>query len=97
MFVIVQNICMSDQATISRYRHYAVVFFSILPTYLQQYLHKPPDPLKHCILFIDLHAVKILISLGEMSSLIYFQGGFFGVKIIQVTFERIVFVTFVTD
>ena len=52
-------------------------FFSILPTYLQQYLHDPHDTLKRCILCIDLHAVNILVSRGEMLSSPYFQGGIY--------------------
>ena len=53
------------------------LFLSIFPTYLQQYLHETPDTLKHCILFIGLHAVNVLVSHGEILSSSYFQGGIF--------------------
>ena len=44
------------------------LFLSIFPTYLQQYFHDPTDPLKQCIFCIDLHAVNVLVSHGEMLS-----------------------------
>ena len=58
------------------------LFLSIFPTYLQQYLHDPTDPLKHCIFYIDLHTANIIVSQGEMLSSPYFHGGifFFGWK-----------------
>ena len=50
------------------------LFLSIFPTYLQQYVHDPPDPLKYIIFFIDLHAVNVIVSHGEILSSQYFQG-----------------------
>ena len=66
-FGIVKKYCTPDQATMIICVHYAVViFFSIFPTNLQQYLHVPPDPLKLFIFCIDLHAVNFLILHGEI-------------------------------
>ena len=91
-FGIVQKNCTSDQATISRCRHCAVVFFFILPKYFQQYLHDPPDPLKECIYCIDLYSVNLLVSNDEMLSSPYFQGGvcFFGLKYSKLLLKEMV-------
>ena len=42
-----------------------LLFLSIFPICLQKYLHHPHDPLKHCIFYIDPHAVNVLVSHGE--------------------------------
>ena len=75
--------------------HY--LFLSIFLAHLQQYLHDPTDPLKHCIFYIDLHAVYVLVSHGEILSPPYFQGGFFLDEKNPSYFCKKLFVALLTD
>ena len=87
-FDILQKLCTSDQATISRCRHCAFVDFSILPTSTEALyiLNWPTCSKQSCLPTWD-----FIIAIFPRMNM------FFWMKIIQYTFERNVFVSLVTD